>query len=301
MMRRLPVDRHALALRQVRRRRMIAVAPSLLTLGNAVCGFACITYAASIGPEEPGPSSLYTNLHFAAMFIFGAIIFDGLDGPLARLAKQTSEFGAQLDSLADAISFGVAPAFLMLKFSPVLHPRLCWGIAVLYMLCAVLRLARFNVNKDDAQWKGSFCGLPSPAAAGTIASLVVVGPGLLRWTRPEATDAVRTTGEFLLKISVYCLPVVTLAVACLMVSRIRYPKPTELLQGKRSYRHLVNVMFFLVVVFAVHELAIPIILLWFVMAAPVRALANTIFFRQPPPVSDGAVVEGRATEPPLEA
>lgn len=272
--------------RQFRRRKMIAVVPSLMTLGNAVCGFACITYAAKIGPEEAVNVGLYSNLHFAAMFIFGAIAFDGLDGPIARLAKQTSEFGAQLDSLADSISFGVAPAFLMLKFSPVFHPRLLWGIAVLYMLCTVLRLARFNVSRNDDQWKGSFCGLPSPAAAGTVASLVVVGPGLMQWTRPEATDAVRRAGEFLLAVSVYSLPIVTLVAACLMVSRVRYPKLGEMLQGKRSYRHLVKVIFFLVVVFAVHELAIPLILLWFVASAPLRALWDALTPSRPPADSE---------------
>jgi CDP-diacylglycerol--serine O-phosphatidyltransferase len=282
MRRSVPNGEHVAA-REIRRRRMIAVVPSLMTLGNAVCGFACITYAAKVGPEEAGNVGLYSNLHFAAMFIFGAIAFDGLDGPIARLAKQTSEFGAQLDSLADAISFGVAPAFLMLKFSPVLHPRLAWGIAVLYMLCAVLRLARFNVSKNDEMWKGWFCGLPSPAAAGTIASLVVIGPGLMKWTRPEATDAVRQTGEFLLDVSVHSLPIVTFAVACLMVSRIRYPKLGEILHGKRSYRHLVNMIFVLVVVFAVHELAIPLILLHFVAAAPLRALWNTVIHRRDRP------------------
>jgi CDP-diacylglycerol--serine O-phosphatidyltransferase len=281
-MRRFPLSPESAAIRQSRRRRMIAVVPSLLTLGNAVCGFACITYAAKVGPEAPVEVGVYGHLHIAALFILGAILFDGLDGPIARLAKQTSEFGAQLDSLADAISFGVAPAFLMLKFSPVMHPRLAWGIAVLYMMCAVLRLARFNVSKNDDQWSGSFCGLPSPAAAGTIASLVVIGPGLMKWTRPEAADLVRSTGELLLDVSVYSLPVVTFAVACLMVSRVRYPKLGELLHGKRGYRHLVNVIFVLVAVFAVHELAIPLILLYFVAASPMRAFWSRFIVRRDP-------------------
>jgi CDP-diacylglycerol--serine O-phosphatidyltransferase len=291
-MRRLPVSPELAAARQLRRRKMIAVIPSLLTLGNAVCGFACITYAAKVGPDDAAVIGPYSHLHFAAMFIFGAIVFDGLDGPVARLAKKTSEFGAQLDSLADAISFGVAPAFLMLKFSPVLHPRVAWGIAVLYMLCAVLRLARFNVSKNDDQWKGSFCGLPSPAAAGTIASLVVIGPGLLKWTRPEATDLVRSSGELLLNVTVYALPVVTFAVACLMVSRVRYPKLGELLHGKRSYRHLVHVIFVLVVIFAVHELAIPLILLHFVIASPVQAFWTRFVLRRKPAAP--AVVDSQA-------
>src|SRR5262245_52275901 len=231
-MRRFPLSPEKLAARQARRKKMISVLPSLLTIGNAVFGFACITYAAKVGPEGAENTTVYLQLHFAAWMIFGALVCDGLDGPVARLAKQTSEFGAQLDSLADAISFGVAPAFLMLKFSteisPVYHPRLLWVIAVLYLLGAVLRLARFNVMHNDAQWRGHFCGLPSPAAAVTVASLVIIGPGLMRWTRPE--------GELLLQIASYALPIVTFCVACLMVSRVRYPKLGEMLRGRRSYR-----------------------------------------------------------------
>lgn len=294
-MKRLKLSADTLAARQARRRRMIGVMPSLLTLGNAVCGFACITYAAKVGPEGSPIIGPYGHLHIAAMFIFGAILFDGLDGPIARLAKQTSEFGAQLDSLADAISFGVAPAFLMLKFSPVLHPRLAWGIAVLYMLCAVLRLARFNVSKNDDQWKGYFCGLPSPAAAGTVASLVVIGPGLMKWTRPEAADSVRLVGEILLDFSLYLLPVVTLLAACLMVSRIRYPKLDEFVHSKRGYRHLVNVIFLLVAVLTVHELALPLILLYFMAGAPTRAFWERFILRRAPESEEIAVATRTGT------
>jgi CDP-diacylglycerol--serine O-phosphatidyltransferase len=257
---------------------MISVLPSLLTIGNAVFGFACITYAAKVGPEGAEDTTMYLQYHFAAWMIFGALLCDGLDGPIARLAKQTSEFGAQLDSLADAISFGVAPGFLMLKFSteisPVFHPRLLWVIAVLYMLCTVLRLARFNVMHNDAQWRGAFCGLPCPAAAATVASLVIIGPGLMKWTRPE--------GELLLDLASYSLPIVTFCVACLMVSRIRYPKLAEMLRGRRSYRQLVKIIFVLVAAFLIHELAIPLVMLYFVIASPVVALWNVITQRPPP-------------------
>lgn len=291
-MRRIPVSSDVLAARQLRRRKMIAVIPSLLTIGNAVCGFACITYAARVGPEGEELVGLYNHLHVAALMIFGAILFDGLDGPIARLAKQTSEFGAQLDSLADAISFGVAPAFLMLKFSQVLHPRLLWGIAVLYMLCAVLRLARYNVNKDNDQWKGAFQGLPSPAAAGTVASLVIVGPSLLRWTRPEEHDMVRRIGEFLLDVTSYALPIVVFCVACLMVSRVRYPRLSEMVNGKGSYRQLVNLIFMIVAVFAVHELAIPLMFLWFVGGAPLKALWSKVTRVSPPEEAAQVPVQG---------
>lgn len=271
-MRRIPLSPEMLAMRQARRKKMIAVLPSLFTLGNAVCGFACIACAAKVGPDGIEGTTVYHQLHIAAWMIFGAMICDGLDGPLARLAKQTSEFGAQLDSLADAISFGVAPGFLMLKFSaeitPVFPSRLLFVIAVLYMLCAVLRLARFNVMHNDSQWRGAFCGLPSPAAAATVASIVVIGPGLMKWTRPE--------GEYLLQLASYSLPVVTFCVACLMVSRIRYPKPIESLKTRSSYRQLVNVIFMLVAVVAIHELAVPLVLLYYVAASPLRAAWTAI-------------------------
>jgi CDP-diacylglycerol--serine O-phosphatidyltransferase len=288
-MRRFPLSPEKLAARQARRKKMISVLPSLLTIGNAVFGFACITYAARVGPEGADGSTMYLRLHFAAWMILGALVCDGLDGPLARLAKQTSDFGAQLDSLADAISFGVAPAFLMLKFSTeispaVYHPRLLWVIAVLYMLCAVLRLARFNISRNDAQWRGAFCGLPSPVAAATVASWVIVGPSLMKWTGPE--------GESMLEVAAYCLPVVTFFVACLMVSRVRYPKLGEILNQRHSYRQLVNVIFVAVAVFAIHELAIPLVLGYFVAAAPIAALWNRIVVKQ------ASVHPGPAARPP---
>lgn len=259
--------------RRARRRRMVAIIPSLFTLGNAVCGFACITYAAKVGPETETPYDLY----FGALLIFAAMVFDALDGPVARLAKQTSAFGAHLDSLSDAISFGVAPAFLMLnmvKFAQVpFPPRLVWAIAVLYMLCAVMRLARFNVAQDDDASHEYFRGLPSPAAAGMVASLVVIAPGLERLTAPEMKESAQRMGGFLMEATSYALPVVTLIVACLMVSRIRYPHVVnQLFRGRHTYRHFVKLIFASAAVLVIHELAIPVVLFCFVIASPLRAL-----------------------------
>ncbi len=272
--RQAPRDDATTARRLARRRKMVAVLPSLLTLGNAVCGFAAITYAAKVGPEAVLASDVaLPNLYFAAWLIFGAMVFDVLDGPVARFMRQTSSFGAQLDSLADAISFGVAPAFLMLKFPPVLHPRVLWVIGVLYMLCAVLRLARFNVNQDDSPQHDSFQGLPSPAAAGTVASLIIIGPGLERWSESQASEVLRRMGELLITATSCALPFVTLAVACLMVSRIRYPHVfSQVFSGRHSYRNFVKMIFALVAALAVHELAIPMVLLAYVFGSPLRAL-----------------------------
>lgn len=272
-----------------RRRRLFAVLPSLLTLGNAVCGFGAITYAAKVGPERGSPNDLY----MAALLIFMAMVFDALDGPVARLSKQTSDFGAQLDSLCDAISFGAAPAFLMLRFSdwgeffvsigaiPILA-RIQWVIAVLYLLCAVLRLARFNVLKAASSDPNFFVGLPSPAAAGTVASLVVVGPALQRWTRADTTEWSQRIGQFLIEAIEVSLPLVTLAVAVLMVSRVRYPHLfNQLFSGRRSFWYLVKLIFALVVAFAVHELAVPLILCYYALGAPIQSAVQRLFGVRP--------------------
>lgn len=275
-----------------KRRRVIAVVPSLLTLGNAVCGFGAITYAAKVGPDPIAVNFMC----FAAILIYVAMLFDVLDGAAARLAKQTSDFGAQLDSLCDAISFGVAPAFLMLKFSTHLPPRLLWVIAVLYTICAVLRLARYNVLKDsDAST--DFRGLPSPAAAGMVASLVVIGPGLARLTGEERTVASQRIGELLSGWTTIGLPYVTLAVALLMVSRVRYPHVAkQLLKGRRSFQHLVKLIFAIVAVFAVHELAIPLIFAYYVASAPLAALWGRLRGNLPPGAAGATSGEARDTE-----
>ncbi len=274
--------------RRSRRQKVVAVIPSLLTLGNAACGFASITYAAKIGPEAVSPEE--PVFFFAALLIFGGMVFDGLDGPIARLAKQTSEFGAQLDSLADAITFGVAPAFLMLKFSHVYpphllsHPRLLWVIAVLYMLCVLLRLARFNVAKDGEASHDYFRGLPSPAAAGMVASLVIIAPNLGERTDPAMSEVSQRMGEFLISASATFMPLVTLAVACLMVSAVRYPHAAnQLLREGQSYQQLVKLIFAIVVIVAFHELAIPLLLFYFVFTPPLVAIWNRVVRRQAVP------------------
>jgi len=261
-----------------RRRKVFAVLPSLLTLGNAVCGFGAITYAAKVGPERGSPDDLY----MAALLVFAAMLFDALDGPVARLSKQTSDFGAQLDSLCDAISFGVAPAFLMLKFADVFPARIQWVIAVLYLLCAVLRLARFNVLKQASADPDVFVGLPSPAAAGTVASLVVVGPALARWTRDDTSELSQRAGAFLIHAIEASLPLVTLAVAILMVSRIRYPHLfNQLFRGRRSFWYLVKLIFALVVAFAVHELAVPVIFCYYALSGPIQSLFTRVLGPRP--------------------
>jgi CDP-diacylglycerol--serine O-phosphatidyltransferase len=264
----------------IRRPRAFAVLPTLLTLANAASGFGSITFAAKVGPETVEGN----HLLIAALLIFLGMVFDMLDGSAARWAKHTSEFGAQLDSLCDAISFGVAPAFLMIQFTvnkhvtadlaPVAlqyHPRLLWVIAVLFVLCVLMRLARFNVETDDDDSHEIFSGLPSPAAAGTVASFPIAQHGLtdLAIDPQAAGHAMAVIVIPLMKIS---LPLITLAVACLMVSRVRYPHVfNQLFRGRRNRQHVIQLVFTMAAVYVVREMAIPLIFCYFAFAAPLRA------------------------------
>ncbi len=260
--------RSTLRRRRVRRERVFAVLPTLLTLGNAVCGFGSITYAAKVGPEAVG-----NPLFIAGLLIFVAMVFDMLDGHAARLTKQTSDFGAQLDSLCDVLSFGVAPAFLMLQFPPMYHPRLLWVIAVLFILCAVLRLARFNVETGEEDSHCTFSGLPTPAAAAMVASCAVILPGLNDMLDPGMGALSQGVGRTVLLAVHYGLPVMTLALACLMVSRIRYPHVFhQLFHGRWDFRQLRQLIFAILAIFAVRGLAVPLIVGYFVLASPAVAV-----------------------------
>src|SRR5260370_10210276 len=130
-----------------RRQKMFAVLPTMLTLGNAVCGFGAIAFAGKGGLQPFGWGKNDTEcLWIAAMLVFLAMVFDMLDGRAARWAKQTSQFGAELDSLCDAISFGVAPAFILINFAsdvpehiPMIAASLTRAIPVLFVICAIHR------------------------------------------------------------------------------------------------------------------------------------------------------------------
>jgi len=266
-----------------RRQRVFAVLPTLLTLGNAVCGFGAITITARVGPENFAGNELF----LAAQLIFLAMLFDALDGSAARLTKQTSDFGAQLDSLCDAVSFGVAPAFLMLKLThpdhllmdtiartPFNYPtRILWGIAVLFMVCAILRLARFNAETEDDDSHETFSGLPSPAAAGVVAAFPVGVHGFKNLlTRETAAWAADLSDRILPWLSVM-LPVITLGAAVLMVSRIRYPHVlNQAVRGQKNRMHVLQIVFLLILVFVVREMAVPVLFCWFAFAAPCRSL-----------------------------
>ncbi len=254
----------------------IAIIPTLLTLGNGVCGFAAILCASRIGTT--GTVGADPNFAMAGWLIIAAMLFDALDGYVARLSRTASKFGGELDSLCDAISFGVAPAFLLLRLGPGWEPRpilhqLLTGIAVLYMVCAILRLARFNVeNTPDPSSHKRFRGLPSPGAAGCLASLAVVRgelPGKLAMHWGEVDPEM-----FRLMVQRWVevwAPIGALIVALLMVSRIPYPHVTkQVLRGRRHFSHLVQIIMAGFIIILVRELALAVLFWVYAIGIPAR-------------------------------
>jgi len=238
---------------KIKRRRLkyIAVLPSFITLMNGACGFIAIVFACRSAEVRWNVffarNFNMSSLALAGYMVFFAMLADMLDGRVARLTRTTSSFGGQLDSLSDAISFGVAPAFLMVKlverqmdhlnFDHFRFSLLIWRCiffsAVFYAMCAIVRLARFNVeNEENEAAHMSFAGLPSPAAAGVIVSLVIIHQQILpRIVARGVPDTVETL-DF---ISISVLPVITFFTGLLMVSRIRYPHlANQLFRGKKS-------------------------------------------------------------------
>jgi len=251
-------------LRRVRRQRLksITILPSLITILNGVCGFAAIVFAGKGAKLGLGQFSYFA---MSGYMILLAMIADMLDGRLARMHQSTSSFGGQLDSLCDIISFGVAPAFLMLKvlehklaglagLNPVVETlleRFIWVAAAGYISCAAIRLARFNVeNEEDESAHMSFVGLPSPAAAGVIVSLII----LHQETLPS------------LNVIIYVLPFIALGVAVLMVSRIRYPHIlNQYLKGRKPFEYLIRVL--LLLAFVIWNIQAALVLIFCGFAA----------------------------------
>jgi CDP-diacylglycerol---serine O-phosphatidyltransferase len=162
-----PLRRRRREDREHRFRRGVFLLPSLLTLGNLFCGYACVVY------------STRSDFDTAALFIGIAMILDTLDGFFARLTKSTSAFGVELDSLADVVSFGLAPAILAFTWGLWPLHRLGWAAGFLYVTATAMRLARFNVQTTTTMApvdKRYFVGMPSPAAAAVIASTVYLYP-----------------------------------------------------------------------------------------------------------------------------
>ena len=158
---RSPSGAEVVSLRQLNpKERLRVTAPSMFTTGNMACGFSAILLAFS------------DEFTWAAILLFGAIVLDIADGAVARLVGATSPFGIQLDSLADLVSFGVAPAVLVHTWALPENPVLAWLSAFFWLACAAFRLARFNVTVDPLADKKYFVGLPSPGATMVVIATI---------------------------------------------------------------------------------------------------------------------------------
>ena len=217
--------------------------PNLMTAGNLFCGFMAIVNCIQARLAETALTGEYLghtpadHYRYAVWLIFGAAAFDALDGRLARMGGRESLFGAEFDSIADIVSFGVAPTLMM--FYLILAPttgsyewfrNIGWAIGFVYLLCAAMRLARFNVitnpllRSGKKEFHHDFVGLPVPAAAGTVAALVLF---LLKLAESDKS----------LKAWALTLPCLMLLIGLLMMSTVRYPSGKGIdLQTKMKLR-----------------------------------------------------------------
>jgi CDP-diacylglycerol--serine O-phosphatidyltransferase len=262
--------------------RTFAILPTMFTLGNLVCGFFAIVIASRVQTPTSPEGNLITDpsdCMFSAWLIFLAMVFDALDGYIARLAKSTSEFGAELDSLCDMVAFGAAPAFLLVKmcpqFSHAFHKEAAWVIAASYAVCAALRLARFNVETNDEDDHMTFRGLPSPAAAASVAGFAIMFYTLRKQDNPYVFAREIDIGLQLV------LPFFALLAAMLMVSRVPYPHVVnQVFRGQRTLRHLVGIIFSIVAIMVFRDWSISIVCIAFVLYGPARYVWEKVVQRR---------------------
>ena len=217
----------------------IYLLPNLLTAGNLFCGFLAITRVVEANTDAPDFAAVIKE---AILYIILACVFDLLDGRVARMGGFESPFGREFDSLADIVSFGVAPAFLVhrvvLRDVFVNRPEFGWFIASIYLICGAFRLARFNclatMNPESGGGK-EFIGFPIPAAAGLIASLTL----FLLWWKDKVADFKETPLR-------YALPVILMFLSAMMVSQVKYPTFKKL--DWRAQRPFVKMVIIIVVV-----------------------------------------------------
>jgi CDP-diacylglycerol--serine O-phosphatidyltransferase len=207
--------------------------PNLMTAGNLFCGFLALT---KIVEADPASDNFIHVIHNALFLILLACIFDLLDGRVARMGGNESPFGREFDSLADIVSFGAAPAFLVHRIVLagvfVEHPQLGWFIASVYLICGAFRLARFNCLAAMSGGGGGkeFLGFPIPAAAGLVASLTL----FLLWIEEKGFSQSKLR---------FALPVLLLFLSAMMVSEVKYPSFKSLdFRAKRSFSKMLIIV-----------------------------------------------------------
>jgi CDP-diacylglycerol---serine O-phosphatidyltransferase len=222
---------------RMRRLKTLPVLPTLLTAGNLACGITAILCAA------------HDMLEVGAFMVFIAMVCDMFDGKVARMTNTAGPFGAELDSLSDVVSFGVAPAILMHRLvlgEPGVFDhgqRILWFLTVLYPILAAIRLARYNVeHSDEAQ--PYFRGLPSPGAAALVCSWIILYSHQQVWPtlKVGAEGGYVYTGIENLDTFRWIVIALTFTSALLMVSTIRFPHIGNTLFGRLSFRSLMIII-----------------------------------------------------------
>jgi len=245
-----------------RLRRGVYLLPSLMTLGNMFCGYACVIYA------------MRGEYGIAAPFIGVAMVLDALDGRIARMTGTTSEFGLQFDSLADVISFGIAPAILTFSWGLTSLGNWGWAAGFVYVTAAAMRLARFNIQAGSVD-KRYFVGMPSPAAATVPASTIFAYPSGFQ----EPIGAI---------------PVLALVLvpAFLMVSTIKFRSfKTFDLNARRSYTVLLALAVVIALVSAHPALALVTLSYGYMLSAFIELIALKIRHRHEPHPAERIAIE----------
>ncbi|AWI08698.1 CDP-diacylglycerol--serine O-phosphatidyltransferase [Ereboglobus luteus] len=269
----------------------IYLLPNLMTAGNLFCGFSSLISCIFARFAEYGADGLYNGYssydyyRFAVFLILGAAVFDSLDGRLARMGGRESLFGAEFDSLADVVSFGIAPAMMVFFF--ILSPTqgipwfrsIGWAVGFIYLLCAAMRLARFNVITNPLLHRGAkdsnkdFIGLPVPTAAATVAATLLC---LMRLTESEKSLKVISLG----------LPVLMLLVAFLMMSTIRFPSGKNLgMQTRIRVRYFIILLIVVGFVIYYREFAFLGLCVAFLLFGILRHIKRKIFGHKTAPAA----------------
>ena len=240
-------------------KRGVYLLPSVFTVANLFCGYGCIVFATQ------------RDFDTAAILIGIAMVLDTLDGFVARLTKTSSAFGVQLDSLADVVSFGLAPAILAFTWGLWPLERLGWAAGFVYVTAAAMRLARFNIQTAAAVDKRYFVGMPSPAAAAVIAATIYLFP-----------DGPRDRQAALAAISMVVVP------ALLMVSTIRFRSVKAIDVGwHRSYLTLFLIAVALALIASYPRLALVALAYTYTLTAIVVWIVTRLRRRTAEPAAEG--------------
>jgi CDP-diacylglycerol---serine O-phosphatidyltransferase len=263
-----------------------AFLPNLITVGNGVCGFAALVNALKIQvvPDPTTGALDFTNpklFAWSAWLILIGMVFDVFDGKVARLSGRTSDLGAQLDSLCDLTTFGLAPAVLVVRLG-MIYPdpwgKAVWFFCLAYFLGALLRLARFNAeNEHEEEHHLCFKGLPSPGAAGCVASLVIFHRYITEFTQKElhwlehlvAKETVQRAFFWI----PYALPILMLILGYTMVSsRLKYDHVASRIFNRRhSFEFFVSLVFASLLAAVVPEVVLPAVFIGYLAWTPLVA------------------------------